>query len=207
MVIGVLVVALLGVAWALSNQASLAPRPGATSGPPGESVSPAATPGGTGSPSSPTPAQSQPANTATSAPPQSGASGELPPVGMRSESQRSSGVVVTVERIEAVPGEARLPGEVAAPAVRFTILIRNGSPAAIALGSVVVNAYAGEDRAPLETISSPGGSPFEGSLAPGAEATGVYLFTVAPDRRSDITLTVDPKAGEPASTFRGAAQG
>lgn len=136
----------------------------------------------------------------------SGISGELEPVDLLAPSERPSGVVVVLREVEPVQGEARLPGEVSKPALRFTISIENRSESSIELGAVVVNGYSGPNRDPLEIITSPGGLPFSGTLAPGAEATGVYLFTVSEQARADVTVTVDPRAGEPASVFRGDAQ-
>ena len=131
---------------------------------------------------------------------------ELPPVDLNSESDRAGGVVVSLPLMESVGGKATLPGEVSGEALRVTIRVRNNSAAAVSLDSVVVNAYRGEDRIPLESLVSPGGRPFAGSVQPGDEATAVYLFTVDLSNRSDVTITVDLKAGLPASVFRGDAR-
>lgn len=132
---------------------------------------------------------------------------ELEPVDIRSDSERPGGVVVSIAGIEQVAGEAVLPGEVAGPALRLRIRVDNRSSAAISLDAVVVNGYRGENRTPVETLVSPGGKPFGGTLAAGAQADGVYLFRVDPQERSDVTFTVDLQAGEPASVFRGDARG
>ncbi|WP_342372828.1 hypothetical protein PCC79_01795 [Propioniciclava soli] len=124
---------------------------------------------------------------------------------LKAASRRPSGVVVAISSIEAVDGNAILPGEVAAPAVRVTIVLRNEGSTPVSLGSVVVNGYSGTERTPMESLVSPGGQPFAGSLQPGAEAMGVYLFSIPVAQRGDVTITVDPKAGEPASVLRGDA--
>lgn len=131
---------------------------------------------------------------------------ELAPVDLRDDSVRKGAVVVSIPTIESVSGEARGPGEVAGPALRLTILISNRGQAPVQLGSVVVNGYRGQERIPLESLTSPGGVPFAGVLDPGQETRGVYLFRVAERDRSDVTFTVDVRAGEPASVFRGDAR-
>ena len=132
---------------------------------------------------------------------------ELPAVDLTAESDRAGSVVVSLPLMESVGGKATLPGEVSGEALRVTIRVRNNSAAAVSVDTVVVNAYRGEERIPLESLISPGGRPFTGSVAPGAEATGVYLFLVDVSDRSDVTITVDLKAGTPASVFRGDARG
>lgn len=55
------------------------------------------------------------------------------------------GSVDEVTRLEAVEGEATGPGEVAGPAVRFRLVIRNGSDQEVPLGATVVNLYYSKD--------------------------------------------------------------
>lgn len=204
-VLAVVIVVGLVVFFTVFNRAG---NTGPQEGPPTAHASPTASaaagaPAGPGAPDNPAataPAQASP-EASTYTPP------EMDPVDLDTPSERASGVVVRLDAVEDVHGEAQMPGEVAAPALRFTIIVRNDSPAEIDLGAVVVNGFAGEHRDPLETLSAPGGQPFDGRLAPGDEARGVYLFSVPPTGRADVTVTVDPKAGEPVSVFRGDATG
>jgi hypothetical protein len=131
---------------------------------------------------------------------------ELDPVDLGSDSERVGGVVVSLENIESVQGVATIPGDVAGPALRLTILVRNGGSADVSLDTVVVNGYRDSDRTPLESLVEPGGKPFGGTVAPGGEAQGVYIFRVGSSQRADVTFTVDLHAGEPASVFRGDAR-
>lgn len=131
---------------------------------------------------------------------------ELDPVDLGSDSERAGGVVVTLENIESIQGVATMPGDVAGPALRLTIAVRNGSSADVSLDTVVVNGYRDSDRTPLESLAAPGGKPFGGTVAPGGEARGVYIFRVGSSQRADVTFTVDLQAGEPASVFRGDAR-
>lgn len=195
--IGVLVVALIGgVWWAVGKRDATAPSAADTA-----STAPVASPSSTKSPSAkPTKASSTIKSTSGSALP------ELSPVGLDSDAQQPSGMVVSLKKVESVAGEAHLPGEVAGAALRVTILLHNGSDKEASLDGVVVNGYRGSKRTPLESITSPGGMPFRGSLKPGGDATGIYLFTVEAGQRADVTFTVDVSAGQPAAVFRGDAR-
>lgn len=114
--------------------------------------------------------------------------------------------MVRLQRIESVAGKATLPGEVAGPALRLTIVITNGTHSQLNVGGVVVNGYRGSARTPLGALTTPGGSPFSGFLKPGKQATGVYLFVVGQAQRADVTFTVDVVPGTAVSVFRGDAR-
>lgn len=131
---------------------------------------------------------------------------EMSPVGLDSEADRPDGVVIALRKIESIAGEAKLPGEIAGPALRLTITIQNGTNNEVSLDSVVVNGYRGAKRTPLEMLTSPGGSPFTGSLKPGEQAEAIYIFAVDAANRSDVTFTVDATPGQPAAVFRGDAR-
>jgi len=92
--------------------------------------------------------------------------------------------VTTIERLRSVP---ELPGEIAAPALRFTIRATAGDEA-IEMTPVVVNAYYGSDRTPALPMTEPGGAPFEGRLAAGESTTGVFVFNVPPAERDRVYL-------------------
>lgn len=205
-VVAVAVVAVLGYL-ALSGQGGpRTPGAGPTSSPASSPTSTAASPAVTAPPATTT--VPSPAGTGAGAPPAPVtpfAPPEMAPVPLDAASERQSGVVVRLDRIEPVSGEAKLPGEVSGPALRFSISIHNGGSTPIDLGAVVVNAYAGADETPLEFMTTPGGEPFSGQVQPGDTGRGVYLFSVRGIDQAEVTLTVDPKAGEPASVFRGVA--
>lgn len=116
----------------------------------------------------------------------------------------SDRVAVSLSRIEAVQGVAFAPGEIAGPALRVTVRLSNDASTLLDLGLVTVNAYIGKDRVPAGTVTKPGGRPFEGELAAGRSADGVYLFVVPVAQRGDVTVTVDYRAGVPTAVFRGA---
>lgn len=105
------------------------------------------------------------------------------------------GATAVVTKVESVRSRAELPGEVAAPAVRLTVKATGGDEA-IDLSKVVVNAYYGPDRTPAISMTEPGGKPFEGTLAAGRSANGVFVFNVPPAERDQVFVEFSwsPKA-------------
>lgn len=171
--------------------------------PSGESSTPLPAP----SAASPTPLTSASGAPATPTP-DPGASGspiapELAPAAPTQPVVGGDATTVSLALIEAVQGEAVAPGETSGPAIRVTVRIDNTSDEPLDTSYVVVNAYVGEDRTPAPGLGHPGGAPFEGTLEPGASAEGVFLFSVAPESRSDVLIGVDYRAGQPTVTFRG----
>ena len=114
------------------------------------------------------------------------------------------GVTASIDTIEAVQGEARGPGEVAGPAIRFRVSITNSTSAAIDLGATVVTVDYGAERTPALELFQPGASPLPASAEPGATATAVYIFTVPVDQRGLVHITVDYTVGVPPLEFSGA---
>ncbi len=129
---------------------------------------------------------------------------ELPPVAPDKPSDNQQGLVAEITRMRAVEGQGVQAGEVSGPAVQFTITLTNKTTATADLGLIAVNAYIGAERTPASGLVKPGGSPFEGTLAVGKTATGVYVFTIPEAQRGDVTLTLDYRAGQPAFVFQGA---
>ena len=88
--------------------------------------------------------------------------------------------------------------------VRVTVELTNGGAAEADLTGVVVNLYHGPDAAPAEMLAGSGSDWLEGSLAPGATVTGVYVFTVPADNRAPVQVTVFVTPDEPTVLFEGA---
>ncbi len=116
----------------------------------------------------------------------------------------AAGVAVKVSQVEKVDGEARLPGEVGGPSLRFTVTIDNDSPAALDLRTVVVNAFYGADRTPAIALLGPGTEQFPPSLEAGGSAQGVVVFNVPPDERDLVRVEVDLGVGSEIVVFEGA---
>ncbi|GEL98441.1 hypothetical protein [Cellulomonas terrae] len=143
-----------------------------------------------------TPPSTEPAPAPSTDPEAPFVPGTEPAVPLTSTAEFGTGMSARVAGLESVAGVAEGPGEVAGPSVRVSVVLTNGTGAAASLDSTVVNLYAGEQLAPGEPLSGPGVSVFTGTLAPGASATGVYVFRVPPDLRDHLQITVsyDPTA-------------
>jgi hypothetical protein len=116
-----------------------------------------------------------------------------------------TGVKVRIAKIEAVQGEARLPGEVAGPSIRFQVMIDNPTAGAIPITPVLVNVDSGAARTPALQLSGPGVVPFSESVAAHSSASAVYVFNVAPADRDDIRILVDYGPGGTVALFAGSA--
>ncbi|MBX0299474.1 hypothetical protein K2F54_05735 [Cryobacterium sp. 1639] len=130
---------------------------------------------------------------------------ELPPVPLTEQVAPVPGVVVSISGLEAVEGEAQGPGEVAGPALRFTLSMRNDGDAPVSLTSTVVTVYSGPEQTPAVDLRGPGGVPLPEEVAPGATVTGVFIFTVPPEERDQVKIGVDYTVGVPIVVFEGSA--
>jgi len=160
------------------------PSPSASSSAPAESADPSA---------QPTP---DPSATPGTMP-------ELAPVAPDQPSDNGEGLVARITAMKAVQGEAVQAGEIAGPAVQFTLRLTNDTDAPIDLGLIAVNAYIGEALTPAGGLVKPGAAPFEGTLAVGDSTDGVYVYSIPENQRGDVTVTLDYRAGQPAFVFRG----
>jgi hypothetical protein len=114
------------------------------------------------------------------------------------------GVTVDVPTIEAVEAEAQGKGSVAGPAVRVTVRLRNGTAAPLVLDDAVVTLTYGADSAPASPVEDSSVARFTGTLEPGAEGEGVYVFRVPADQRGAVTVQVAVRPGASVVTFAGA---
>ena len=126
-----------------------------------------------------------------------------PPVALDGTASFGTGVTARLTAVESVAGEASGPGEVAGPAVRVTVELHNGTNHALALNMVVVDVFAGSELAPGEPLSGPGVRWFDGTLEPGDDATGVYVFGVPADRRDQVHVRVSYDPLAPTVLFEG----
>jgi hypothetical protein len=170
-------------------------------GPSGTATTPAtAIPMPTGATPTFTPATPTPGPTGT-APPTS-----APAVGFSKKVTVAPGVVVSVSKIEDVAGKASLPGEVAGPSLRFTVVITNSSSSTISLQNVVVNVYDGADQSPAIELSAPGAKAFPQHVSSGSSGSGVYVYNVPKADRNKVTLTLDYGVNSPTAVFTGAVK-
>ncbi|ASR56537.1 hypothetical protein CBP52_17165 [Cellulomonas sp. PSBB021] len=214
---GVVVLAVLIVLAVTSGRSDDGANP--TSAP---STAAASTPGSTaGATTASTPApgptvSDAPTTPAASAEPSSAAPGVLPtptprPDGravtlapIESTAEPSPGVTARVASIRAVTGKAELPGEVGGPALEVTVEVHNGTDEPLDLSLAVLNVYSGPGLTPELPLST-GSRAFPGEVAPGADATGVFVHTVAVADRGDVTIELDLGVGTTIALFRGPA--
>ncbi|MGY1733755.1 hypothetical protein ACI798_19785 [Geodermatophilus sp. SYSU D01045] len=156
-------------------------------------------PTGTVPPAPPTPEPTGPTEDATALPP------SLPPVVVGEQAAVGDGVTAEVQDLEAVEGSAEGPGQVAGPAVRVTVRITNGTDAPVSLDAVAVDLTTGPDATPASPLEDASYAPFTGTVEPGGDAVGVYVFTVPGDARDAVTVAVGYQAGAPYLVFTGTA--
>ena len=113
-------------------------------------------------------------------------------------------LAATVTSMTAVEGKAEGPGEIAGPAVKFTIAITNNTGKPFDLTNTVVNAYYGTDVSPAEQLTSEG-TAFPKSLKDGESASAQFVFTIPEDERGSVLVTVDTSVQNPVVAFRGPA--
>ena len=109
-----------------------------------------------------------------------------------------------IDSVEAVDGEASGPGVIGGPALQVTLSATNTSSAPIDLSLTLVDLRYGADQVPASPFSL-GTTPFAGALAPGATASGVYVFGVPVERRSQVRIYVNAQPELPAVVFEGPA--
>lgn len=117
----------------------------------------------------------------------------------------ASDLVAEVVSMTPVRGAASAPGEIAGPAVRFTIRIKNDTGAPVNLANTVVNAYYGASGTPAILLDKPGGRPFPSSIADGKTVTGAFVFTIPADQRDQVKVTVDTSVDRSVVAFTGVA--
>lgn len=126
----------------------------------------------------------------------------LAPVPLTASAHYPGGVVGTITSARGISVTTSLPGEIGGPVVELTLVITNGSKHAVPLDTVVVNA-ADSTHAPAGPVTTSPARPLSGTLAPGKKASGVYVFSIKPDRRDPITVTVSYLPVQPVACFVG----
>lgn len=121
---------------------------------------------------------------------------------MTSTAAYGNGVTVIVSGVRKINTTAELPGEIAGPGVQLTIVFRNGSPAPIDLGNVVVDLQDAAGVSATSMTATPA-EPVSGSLKSGATATGIYVFTLGRDFPGPAHLSVSYSAQAPVVLFSG----
>lgn len=191
------------------------PAPGstATAGSPTEPGSPvaasgSASPGVSASPGTTPSAGATGRSSASKAP--SGKAGQgkpqptRSPVPLKTPAEIQSGLTASISDMRAVEGEAQGPGEIAGPAVRFTLHMRNDSDRELPLTTTVVNVYYGKDERPASPLESQS-TPLPAAVGPGSEVTATYVYVIPEKSRDDVLITVDYSVDVSLVAFRGKA--
>lgn len=124
------------------------------------------------------------------------------PVDIDDTADAGNGVEVTLSRIRSVEAEANLPGEVGGPAVAVTVEVANGSRERIDLDRVTVD-LATSAGASASPVLDPDLEPLAGALDAGRTRSGTYVFTLADDERTDVSVRVRYSADTPTVVFTG----
>ena len=124
------------------------------------------------------------------------------PVPLDDEQDFGTGLTVRLGKITAVKGEARVPGEIAGPALKIEVVASNESKKPISLDSVVVFVSYGAERTPAAELSE-GARRLAGNVGAGDSARGTYIFTVPKDERDLVRVEVSHSGDEPTLAFEG----
>lgn len=110
------------------------------------------------------------------------------------------GVTAKIATTKAVEIKDVMPGEIAGPAVAITVEYSNGSQKPITLDSAIVSVnYAGQEASPINSAPAKAPPP---SLAPGAKASGVYVFGIPKNQRKNVTIRVSYNPNAPQIVFK-----
>jgi hypothetical protein len=126
----------------------------------------------------------------------------LPTVAISESAKPAKGVSVRLVKITPVHATATQPGEASGPAAQIEISIENGTTHAVDVSSadVELTDSAGNAGVPVTTAAT---SLFQGDLAAGDAATGVYVFRLPANRRNPVVVRVTYTAGAPVAGFTG----
>lgn len=124
------------------------------------------------------------------------------PVAIDTPAEVASRVRVQISQVKAIQAKAEVPGDVAGPAVQFSVTVVNDSQRAVPTDNVVVN-VTGSDKRPAVLLQGPPTKLFTGQVAPGSKAVGVFAARVAPGARKPVTIEVSVDPALPVATFRG----
>ena len=115
-----------------------------------------------------------------------------------------SGLTASITKMKAIEGEAQGPGEVAGPAVQFTLVLQEHLRRGTALRTTVVNLVL-RDRQDARLGVADRLGPAAGHVAAGGQATATYVFQVPTKQRDNVLITVDYSVDVSLVAFKGKA--
>lgn len=113
------------------------------------------------------------------------------------------GITADITRFESVTGAAAGPGEIAGPAIRFTVSVHNQSAAPASLEDALINVEYGPNRTPALQLSGPGAARFPESVDVGATASAVFVFLLPLDQRDQVHIYLNYEVSSPIAAFAG----
>jgi hypothetical protein len=130
---------------------------------------------------------------------------ELPPVPLTEQAAPVPGLEIGVAALAAV--DSMPVGGQIGPALRVTVTVQNDTDAAVSLRSTVVTLSSSSAEPSRPGLPDPAGVEMPSSVAPGARASGDFLFAVPVEERALVRVGVAYATGMPAVVFSGAAPG
>ena len=113
-------------------------------------------------------------------------------------------VKISASKVAEIDVKAQTPGEIAGPALAVTVKIQNDSKADLDVETVMVTLIDSAGAVGIPTTAEPA-QPFTGTIPPGSDAEGVYVFLVPEGTRDPIELTIAYSAGVPVVLLVGDA--
>lgn len=127
------------------------------------------------------------------------------PAGINKKSETGPGLVFEIADMKATQGKAKLPGDIAGPAIKFTIKVTNTGDDAADLSTTVVSVFYGKDKIPALQLNRQAAPPLPKTLKAGRSAAGAYEFTVPVAERDQVLITVDHSVDSSIVAFEGSA--
>jgi hypothetical protein len=192
-------IALLGGIWIVSSSSDKAAGDGAT---PTVAASPSASVNAEPSATIPPPSPGTPSATGSGDTVRVRPVKTKEPVPLNKTADFDTGLTVKISDIDSVKGVAKVPGEIAGPALKINVVADNTSNEAIDLRSVVVFVTYSKKHTPAIKLSK-GTRPLEGRLPPETQRGGTYVFSVPRDDRDVVRIEVSYSGKAPTVSFEG----
>lgn len=112
------------------------------------------------------------------------------------------GLSIRLASVDPTTVEARTPGEVSGSAVSVTVEVTNNGKATADVTSAYVSLSATDGTFGIPTTAG-NPHPLAGGVAPGATASGTYVFMIDAPAQREVTVVVTHAAGSPAVAFTG----
>lgn len=126
----------------------------------------------------------------------------LPPVDLGQTVDVGNQITASVTGVDRITGQARLPGEIAGPALAVKVTITNGSAQPLPVSDVTVTL---QDSAgtPATSLGTDPYAPFQGSVDASQAGQAVYVFSFPAELTMPVTITVNYSASAPVAVFTG----